>query len=131
MRALLMMSCLALAMAAPAQAQPLPSMAGAWHGTGLQVGPEGVQSSWTIQLSMTATGTAEITYPSLGCSSVLHRVTAAPNEVLFREEITQGACIDGGHISVIAKNGRLFWFWTSPGTPADASAVLYPDNLVS
>jgi len=131
MRALLLMSCLALAMSAPAQAQRAHAIAGDWHGTGLQVGPEGGQSSWTIQLSITAAGAAEIAYPQLGCKSVLHRVTAAPNETVFREEITQGACIDGGHISVMAKNGRLFWFWTSPGTPADASAVLYPDNLVS
>jgi hypothetical protein len=131
MRALLLMSCLALAMSAPAQAQRSHAIAGDWHGTGLQVGPEGVQSSWTIQLSITAAGAAEIAYPQLGCKSVLHRVTAAPNETVFREEITQGDCIDGGHISVMAKNGRLFWFWTSPGTPADASAVLYPDNLVS
>lgn len=131
MRALLLMSCLGLAMSAPAQAQRSHAIAGDWHGTGLQVGPEGVQSSWAIQLSITAAGAAEIAYPQLGCKSVLHRVTAAPNETVFREEITQGACIDGGHISVMAKNGRLFWFWTSPGTPADASAVLYPDNLVS
>lgn len=131
MRALLLMSCLALAMSAPAQAQRSHVIAGDWRGTGLQVGPEGVQSSWTIQLSITPAGAAEIAYPSPGCKSVLHRVTSAPNETVFREEITQGACIDGGHISVMARNGRLFWFWTSPGTPADASAVLYPDNQVS
>lgn len=131
MRALLLMTCLALATPALAQAQSKHAMAGDWHGTGLQVGPEDVQSTWTIQLSITAAGTAEIAYPSFGCRSALHRVTASPNEVVFREEITQGNCIDGGHIAVIPKNGRLFWFWTSPGTPADASAVLYPDNLVS
>ena len=58
MRALLLMSGLALAMPAPAQAPPSHAIAGDWHGTGLQVGPEDVQSSWTIQLSITAAGAA-------------------------------------------------------------------------
>jgi hypothetical protein len=58
MRALLLMSGLALAMPAPAQAQPSHAIAGDWHGTGLRVGPEGAQSSSTIQLSITASGAA-------------------------------------------------------------------------
>ena len=58
MRALLLMSGLALAMPAPAQAQPSHAIAGDWHGTGLQVGAAGAQSRWTIQLSITAAGTA-------------------------------------------------------------------------
>lgn len=115
----------AVLLAAPAVAQPsLKAMTGEWHGTGLQVDPGGVQSTWTIELSIKGDGST-ISYPSLGCTGVLHRVTATANRIVFREEITEGDCFNDGQISATLENGRLFWFWTKPGVEADASAVLY------
>lgn len=131
MRVIMLAFCFALALPAAAQPGQPRGLSGDWRGTGLQVGPDGVQSSWKIQLSITADNKAEITYPSLGCRATLHPTAATSSQIVFREEIIDGDCIDGGYITALPLNGRLFWFWTSPGTPADASAVLYPDNLVS
>lgn len=121
----------AFLLTAPAVAQPSQSLPqGDWHGTGLQVGPDGVQSTWTIDLSLTGKQ-SEISYPSLACKGVLHRVTSSPGRVTFREEITEGDCINAGRISVTFENGRVFWFWTKPGLNADASAVLYPSGPIA
>ncbi|RYG27717.1 MAG: hypothetical protein EON93_19945 [Burkholderiales bacterium] len=119
-----------LMLAAPAVAQPAPKLSGDWYGKGLQVDPGGVQSTWTIELSIHAARSA-ISYPSLGCKGVLHRIASAPAEIIFREEITQGDCIDDGRISARFENGRIFWFWTRPGLDTDASAVLYPARPVA
>lgn len=121
----------ALLVAAPAAAQPAQkTMMGDWHGTGLQVDPGGVHSTWTIDLSITRER-ATISYPSLACSGVLHRVTSTPTRIIFREEITEGDCITDGQISATLENGRLFWFWTKPELDADASAVLYPAGPIA
>lgn len=113
-------------LAAPAVAQPETSkFAGDWHGTGLQVDPGGVQSTWTIDLTINNDRSGAISYTSLACKSVLHRVASSGNQVVFREEITEGDCIDDGRIEVLSENGRLFWFWTKPDLDTDASAVLY------
>ncbi len=115
-----------LLLAAPAAAQPdTLKFADTWHGTGLQVDPGGVQSTWTIELTINKDSSGKISYPSLGCESVLHWVASGGNAIIFLEEITEGDCIDGGRIEVKVQNGRLFWFWTKPGVEADASAVLY------
>lgn len=121
-----------LLLAAPASAQPgqQASMSGDWYGTGLQVGPGGVQSTWTIELSIRK-GSAEINYASLNCKGVLHRLQSTPTRIIFREEITEGDCIDAGRVSATLENGRVFWFWTKPDLDADASAVLYPSGPVA
>lgn len=120
-----------LLIAAPAVAQPGQVLAaGDWHGTGLQVGPGGIQSTWTIELSINAQHSA-ISYPSLSCKGVLHRISSRPTQIVFREEITEGDCIDSGHISATFENGRIFWFWTKPGLDVDASAVLYPARPIA
>ncbi|MEQ1782694.1 MAG: hypothetical protein ABMA14_15125 [Hyphomonadaceae bacterium] len=118
---------------APATAQPghTSLLTGDWHGVGLQVGPDGVQSSWDIALSIKPDHSGAITYPSLGCKGVLHRVTSTSSQIEFTEKITDGNCFDGGHISATVRNGRLFWFWTMRGANADASAVLYPSQPIS
>jgi hypothetical protein len=122
----------ALLLAAPAVAQPgqKASMAGDWYGTGLQVGPGGVQSTWTIELSIKK-DSAEINYPSLNCKGVLHRIQSTSTRIVFREEIIKGDCVDDGHISATLENGRVFWFWTKPDLDADASAVLYPSGPIA
>lgn len=121
----------AFLLAAPAVAQPSQSPAnGDWHGTGLQVDPGGVQSTWTIDLSI-GKDRSEISYPSLGCKAVLHRVSSTPTQITFREEITEGDCIDDGQITATFENGRIFWFWTKPDLEADASAVLYPAGPIA
>lgn len=121
----------AFLLTAPAMAQPGQSIiTGDWYGTGLQVGPEGVQSTWTIELSIKG-NRSEISYPSLACKSVLHRIASKPDQITYREEITEGDCIDGGSISATLENGRVFWFWTKPDLDADASAVLYPSGPIA
>lgn len=120
-----------LVLAAPAVAQPGQKLsAGDWHGTGLQVDPSGIQSTWTIDMSINAQRST-INYTSLGCTGVLHRVSATPTHIVFREQITEGDCIDDGRITATLENGRIFWFWTKPGVDADASAVLYPSRPVA
>lgn len=118
--------------AAPAMAQPglKPSPQGDWRGVGFQVGVEGPQASWDIELSIAPDMDGVVVYPSLGCKGVLHPVPGAPDQAAFTEEITEGDCINGGRISVIRENGRLFWFWTKRGVNADASAVLYPSQQI-
>lgn len=119
-----------LMLAAPASAQPAQKPAASdWHGTGLQVDPGGIQSTWTIEMSINAQRSV-ISYPSLGCTGILHRISSSPTQLVFREEITEGDCVDNGRVIATFENGRIFWFWTKPGLDADASAVLYPARPV-
>jgi hypothetical protein len=113
--------------AAPAIAQPghISPMSGDWRGIGFQVGPNGIQSSWDIELAIKQDLSGVIAYPSLGCKGSLHRSASTSSQILFIEKITEGNCIDGGRISATLENGRIFWFWTQRGSSADASAVLY------
>jgi hypothetical protein len=110
-----------MAAAAPAHAQ----LAGDWRGVGLQVGREGAQSSWTISVHVHADGAARIEYPSLGCKATLRELRRQAAEIEFREEITEGGCIDGGRLVVRQMDGRLWWYWHDAAGRADASAVLY------
>ncbi|HOZ26974.1 MAG TPA: hypothetical protein PLH23_09370 [Hyphomonadaceae bacterium] len=122
----------ALLLAGPAAAQPGQHKIGAgdWYGIGQQVGPTGIQSTWTIQLSLTSSADAAIDYPSLGCKAVLHALKRSGDEIEFREEITEGNCITGGTINVRYRDNRIFWFWSKPESGADASAVLYRDQPI-
>jgi hypothetical protein len=115
-----------IAVAAPAHAQA----PGDWRGVGLQVGREGAQSSWTISMRVRADGVSRIEYPSLGCKATLHEVRRQPTEIEFREEITEGPCIDRGRLVVRPMDGRLWWYWHDAEGRADASAVLYRDEDV-
>ena len=123
-------ACAASAFAQPAFAQA-PSD-GVWKGTGLQVGADGVQSTWTIRLTVDQGGRSEIEYPSLGCKAELTQIANGHEGFEFNERITKGNCIDRGRIMVKQRSGRVFWFWYQPGgVDADASAVLYKDDLIS
>ena len=117
LRTLLVLAC--IGGAAPAHAQ----LAGDWRGVGLQVDRIGAQSSWTI--AMRVGGASRIDYPSLGCRATLHEVRRSGSEIEFREEITEGDCIDGGRLVVRSMDGRLWWYWHDAAGRADASAVLY------
>lgn len=118
----------AIAFASPAFAQA-PSD-GVWKGTGLQVGRSGVQSTWTIRMTIRQGGRHEIEYPSLGCKGVLTQVANGVEGFEFNERITEGPCIDRGRIVAKQRAGKVFWFWYLPsGGDADASAVLYRDDL--
>lgn len=120
----------AIALTSPAFAQA-PSD-GVWKGTGLQVGHGGVQSTWTIRMTVVQGGKSEIEYPSLGCKGVLTQVANGLEGFEFNERITEGPCIDRGRIVAKQRLGRVFWFWYMPGGgDADASAVLYRDDLLS
>ena len=112
-----------LAIAAPAHAQ----IAGEWRGVGLQVDRQGAQSSWTISMRV-GSEASRIEYPSLGCKAVLHELRRTATEVEFREEITDGACIDRGRLVVRPMDGRLWWYWHDAEGRADASAVLYRES---
>jgi len=117
---------------APAAAQPQKvDFTGEWHGTGLQTGPGGVQSTWTIELRINADRSGAISYPSLDCRGVLRWVANGANRIVFREEITKGACIDDGRVEATLVNGRIFWFWTKHGVDIDASAVLYLSSPIA
>ena len=116
------------AIGAPALAQSPAD--GVWKGTGLQAGKAGVQSTWTIRMTVQQHGASEIEYPSLGCKGVLTQVANGVEGFEFNERITEGACIDRGRIVARQRSGRVFWFWYQPGGgDADASAVLYKDDL--
>jgi hypothetical protein len=66
----------------------------------------------------------------LGCKAVLHELKRGGDEIQFREEITEGNCIDGGTLTARYTDNRVFWFWSKPGAGADASAVLYRDQPI-
>lgn len=120
----------AMACVSPAFAQA-PSD-GVWKGTGLQVGRSGVQSTWTIRMTVRQSGKSEIEYPSLGCKGELSQVANGVEGFEFIERITEGPCIDHGRIVAKQRSSRVFWFWYLPGGgDADASAVLYRDDLVA
>jgi hypothetical protein len=122
---------LALAASAPSASAQAPAD-GVWTGTGLQVGADGVQSTWTIRMTIRQHGKSEIEYPSLGCKGELAQIANGVEGFEFNEHITEGkgACIDRGRIVAKQRSGRVFWFWYMPGGgPADASAVLYRDDL--
>ena len=123
-------ACAATALAQPAHGQA-PSD-GVWKGTGLQVGSGGAQSTWTIQLTVNQHGKSQIEYPSLGCKGELTQIANGVEGFEYNERITSGPCIDKGRIVAKQRSGRVFWFWYQPGGgEADASAVLYKDELVS
>ena len=105
-------------------AEAASPMIGQWRGVGLQAGPDGVQSTWTVVLTIEPEK-SRIQYPSLGCTGVLRETDHSAGEMTFSEEILSGPCISNGHIVVKLREGRLFWFWYKPLTGADASAVLY------
>jgi hypothetical protein len=118
----------AIAIASPALAQAPAD--GVWKGTGLQVGRGGVQSTWTIRMTIRQGGKSEIEYPSLDCRGVLTQAANGVQGFEFNERITEGACIDHGRIVARQRAGKVFWFWYLPGgEDADASAVLYRDDL--
>jgi hypothetical protein len=131
MRLLLLAICLAAATPAHAQdAGHARMIGGDWTGVGYQVGPNGPRMSWSIALAVRADITSRIDYPSLGCKAVLHELKRRDDEIEFREEITEGNCIDGGAITARYRDGRVFWFWSKPNAGADASAVLYRDQPI-
>lgn len=106
---------------------------GVWRGTGLQVGPEGPQDTWTIRMTIRQHGKSEIEYPSLKCRGVLTQVANGTEGYEFNEKITEGPCLDNGRIVVRQRSGRVAWFWYWPGGRGeiDASAVLYRDSPIS
>jgi hypothetical protein len=119
------------AIAAPCHAQTLHTrLSGEWRGVGMQVGREGAQSTWTISMRISGDSASRIEYPSLGCKATLHEVRRLPAEIEFREEITEGPCIDRGRLVVRPMDGRLWWYWHDAEGRADASAVLYRDEDV-
>ena len=125
-----LMALAAIAFASPAFAQAPAN--GVWKGTGLQVGQGGVQSTWTIRMTVVQGGKSEIEYPSLGCKGVLTQVANGLEGFEFNERITEGDCVDRGRIVAKQRLGRVFWFWYLPGGgDIDASAVLYRDELFS
>jgi hypothetical protein len=118
------------ACSASAFAQAPPN--GVWSGTGMQVDQAGIQSTWTIRLTVRQGGRSEIEYPSLGCKAELTPVRSGADGFEFDERITAGNCIDRGRMVLKQRSGRLFWFWYLPGGgPADASAVLYQSDRIS
>jgi len=122
----------AIALAAPASAQTghAKMIGGSWTGIGYQVGPTGPQMSWTLSLDIRAGAESQIDYPSLGCKATLHELKRGGDEITFREQITEGDCIDGGRITARLVDNRVFWFWSKPDAGADASAVLYRDTPI-
>jgi hypothetical protein len=60
-----------------------------------------------------------------GCRATLHEVRRLSSEIEFREQITEGNCINGGRLVVRPMDGRLWWCWHDAEGRADASAVLY------
>ncbi len=132
MRQLLACAFIAGSLAAPASSEPVRGMRGEWSGLGFQVGPDGYQDQWTIELDLDGRKEARIAYPSLGCTGVLKLLKGDSRQAEYSETITSGPCVDGGRIIVRRAEGRMSWFWYSPSDPGvDASAVLYPSGLVS
>lgn len=128
----LLVLAVAIALAAPVSAQTGQArmIGGSWTGVGYQVGPTGPQMSWTISLEVRAGVESRINYPSLGCKATLHELKRDGEEITFREQITEGACIDDGRITARFVDNRVFWFWSKPNAGADASAVLYRDTPI-
>jgi hypothetical protein len=123
-------ACAATALAQPAHAQAPAD--GIWKGTGLQVAHAGAQSTWTIKLTVDQHGKSLIEYPSLGCKGELTQIANGVEGFEYNEKITSGPCINRGRIVAKQRSNRVFWFWYQPGGgEADASAVLYRDELVS
>jgi hypothetical protein len=121
-------ACLLAACAATpiASAQQLSAIAGEWRGVGLQVDREGVQSTWTMSLSVARDGESLIDYPTLSCGGSWTLQQAAVDQFEFIETIDHGPCVTGGRIHVTFRANRLFWFWYgAPGFVGEASAVLY------
>jgi len=116
--------------AQPAMAEG--ELAGEWSGEGFQVGPAGYQSQWTIRLDFENVKIANIAYPSLGCTGRLKLVRGDKRQAEYKETITSGGCLDGGRVIMRRVGDRIMWFWYGePDIGVDASAVLYPSDLVS
>jgi hypothetical protein len=127
-RILLAMAFGALLAAFAGSASAAPALAGTWRGIGLQVEAGGVQTTWSIDLTIKRDGVATVEYPSLKCGGTL---TPLPSGQ-YRETITHGDCVSGGTIGLVPVSGKLIWYWTTD-QPAyrdiNASAVLLPAGV--
>src|SRR5262249_15794069 len=93
----------------------------------------GIEETWDILLTIRPGTKSRIDYPSLNCMSELTVLARTPSEIEFREDVINGDCITGGRISARLVEKRIFWFWHMPGGqfPADASAVVYPNDEIA
>lgn len=122
----------ALVLLAPVAHSQSAGLTGEWSGEGFQVGPGGPQSQWSIRLEFVNRKTADIEYPDLGCKGELKLLKGDRHQAEYTETITSGPCINGGRVVVRRAGGRLMWFWYGePDIGVDASAVLYPSDLMS
>lgn len=120
----------AIVLVAPGALAQSAGLTGEWSGEGFQVGPGGFQSQWSMRLEFVSRKSVMVEYPSLGCTGELTLLKGDRVQAEYLEKITSGPCIDGGRVFVRRAGGKLMWAWLSD-YGADASAVLYPSDLVS
>lgn len=101
---------------------------GAWEGRGSETDPPG---EWTIAATIMGgqpvgglVGT--IAYPSLSCTGTLTLLAASSTALELGEQITAGACEDGGIITLTPlQDGRLRYEWRKESIPgATAEGML-------
>jgi len=82
---------------------------GIWEGVGQQSG-----ISWTIKIDIKEGGQL-IEYPSLGCGGVLTLLTETDTQLIFREKITFGGCVDNGFVELTDESSnKLIYRWYYP-----------------
>jgi hypothetical protein len=104
------------------------AVAGTWEGMGVQT-PDSDAPRWPLRVVLDVRGGGTIAYPTLQCGGTLTRLRSLGHTVVYREIITYGAdtCIEGGTVTVVKGQDRLFWYWTGEGTAepqVSAAAVL-------
>ena len=93
--------------------------AGVWTGTGFQTMSSGKISTWTINLTIGAQGSATaIDYPTLNCGGTLSYLRTVGDVREYRETLSYGAerCTNNGTVGVRQKLGKLIWYWSGEGT---------------
>jgi uncharacterized protein (TIGR03437 family) len=87
--------------------------------------PASYLGSWTARVSQTpdigdyhtvmrlvSDPVSNIDYTDLACGGTLTLVSVASNQVVMREKITYGGCIDGGLVTIKPQGSALDWVWT-------------------
>lgn len=121
---------IAATLAQGTSAQTAPSFTGTWGGAVEQPGRDG---TFTIVVTIPASGAATTSYPDEGCTGTLTRIGANGVYVFYVEKISKGkydaakgaGCLDGTITLARVGDKMLFsWFGTVENGIYQASATL-------
>jgi hypothetical protein len=94
---------------------------GVWTGQGYQLNNN---DSWSIKLTI-KNNSAYIEYPSLECSGKCTIISKSENELILKEKISNGNCVNNGRIQLkIISDDKISFKWAYPNGDPGATGTL-------